>query len=178
MEIPGEMTEQGDALTEIFSAPEIEAILAERLQSRRSSTYPIGCLLVDIDRFSEIRNNYGQEVGEEVLRRVAKLIANSCRTEDSVGRHGTDRFMLVLPSTGAAGMIVVGERLIRTVATAYWDDLPSAEEITVSIGGTYIPQGSGLSGTEMVSIASARLAAAKEAERSGLVISATSVARY
>ena len=178
MEPQGELAVERDEVTGLHSRPVIEHLLAERLASRRSSTFPVGCLLVDIDNFSEINDIYGQEVGDEVVRRVARLIANSCRTEDSVGRHGGDEFLLVLPSTGAAGMIVVGERLIRTVATAYWDDLPSAQEITISIGGTYVSQGSGIGAAEMLSIAGARVGAAKESGRAGLVISAPSVARY
>ena len=178
METPGELEDQHDEVAGLYSSTAIEQLLVERLASRRASTFPVGCLLLDIDNFSAINDIYGQEVGDEVVRRVAKLVANSCRTEDSVGRHGADEFMLILPSTGAAGMIVVGERLIRTVSTAYWDDLPSAHEITISIGGTYLPQGSGIGASEMLSIAGARLAAAKEAGRGGLVISAPSVARY
>ena len=180
MDLPGEMEmmHQVDALTGLYNGPAIEQLLAERLTSRRASTFPVGCLLVDIDRFSEINGVYGQEVGDEVVRRVAKLVANSCRIEDSVGRSGADEFLLVLPSTGAAGMIVVGERLIHTVSSAYWDDLPSAQEITISIGGTYLSQGSGIDASEMLSIARSRLEAAKEAGRGGMIISAPSVARY
>lgn len=173
-----EMVEEQDELTLLYNRAAIEKLLTESLTSRRSATFPVGCLLVDIDGFSELNHLHGQEVGDEVIRRVAKLVANSCRTEDSVGRYGADEFLIVLPSTGAAGMIVVGERLIRTVATAYWSDLPSAEEITVSIGGTYLSQGSGIGASEMLTIAGSRLSAAKEAGRSGLVISAPSVARY
>ena len=178
MEMSGEMELQQDEVTGLYDGLAIEHLLAERLASRRASTFPVGCLLVDIDNFNELNDIYGPEVGDEVVRRVAKLVANSCRTEDSVGRHGADEFMLVLPSTGAAGMIVVGERLIRTVSTAYWADLPGAEEITISVGGTYLTHGSGIGASEMLSIAGTRLEAAKEAGRGGLVISAPSAARY
>ncbi len=180
MDMPDKMEsmEQKDDRLVVHSGPEIEQLLTERLTSRRASTFPVGCLLVGVDRFSEINDIYGQEVGNEVLRRVAKLVANSCRDEDSVGRYGADEFLLVLPSTGAGGMIVVGERLIRTVSSAYWDDLPSAQEVTVSIGGTYLSQGSGIDTSEMLSIARSRLEAAKEAGRVGMVISAPPVARY
>jgi len=178
METPDEQEAERDEVMGLYSSPVIEHLLAERLASRRSSTFPVGCLLVDIDNFSAINDIYGQEVGNEVVHRIAKLLSNSCRTEDSVGRHGADEFLVVLPSTGAAGMIVVGERLIRTIAAAYWDDLPSAHHISISIGGTYLAQGSGIGAPEMLSIASARLAAAKEAGPGGLVISAPSVARY
>ena len=179
MDIAGELESmsQEDALTGVYNGPVIERILAGKLASRRASTFPVGCLLVDIDRFADI-NSYGQEVGDEVLRRVAKLVANSCRTEDSVGRYGADEFLLVLPSTGAAGLIVVGERLIRTVSSAYWADLPRAQEVTITIGGTYISQGSGIDAPEMLTIARSRLTAAKEAGRGGLIISAPTVARY
>lgn len=173
-----ETVEQQDELTLLYNRPAIERILAETLASRRAATFPVGCLLLDVDGFAEINHIHGPEVGDEVIRRVAKLVANSCRTEDSVGRYGADEFLVVLPSTGAAGMIVVGERLIRTVATAYWSDLPSAEEITISVGGTYLSHGTGIDASELLSIAGTRLAAAQEAGRSGLVISAPSAARY
>lgn len=167
-----------DPLTGLFDNQSIEAILAETLASRRSSTFPVGCLLIDIDRFGEINSMYGPEVGNEVLKRVAKLVSNSCRVEDAVGRCPDDEIMVVLPSTPAAGMIVVGERLIRTVTTAYWDDLPGAAEVSISIGGSYVSQGSGISSEELLSIARVRLDSAKEAGRNGMVISAPTVARY
>ena len=178
METPRELGAQHDEVTGLYNGPAIEMLLAERLASRRASTFPVGCLLVAIDNFEEINAIYGQEVCEEVVSRVAKLVANSCRTEDSVGRYGVDGFLLVLPSTGAAGVIVVGEQLIRTISTAYWDDLPSAQEITISVGGTYVSQGSGIDAAEMLSIATSRLEAAREAGPGGLLISTPSAPVY
>ena len=78
MDMPDKMEimEQKDDLLVVHSSPEIEQLLTESLTSRRASTFPVGCLLVGVDRFSEINDIYGQEVGNEVLRRVAKLVAN------------------------------------------------------------------------------------------------------
>ena len=110
----------------------------------------MGCLLVDIDGFQKINDKYGYEIGDVVLRKVASITGHACRVEDFVGRYGADEFLVMLANTDAAGTVVVGEKIISNVQTAYWADTPVLENITVSIGGVCINRYVGMSPEELI----------------------------
>src|SRR5205085_9377995 len=111
-----------DSLTGLRNRRAVEDFLASKLASPRASTFPIGCLLVDVDNFAAINEKYGIAVGNEVLKRVAGILFDSCRSEDFLGRYGSDEFIIVLPNTDTSGTIVVGEKLIRNIHQADWSD--------------------------------------------------------
>ncbi|MBF6613412.1 MAG: PAS domain S-box protein [Chloroflexi bacterium] len=161
-----------DELTRLSNQSATEDYLVGKLTSPRSATFPISCLLVAVNSLETITTSYGYSVGDEVLRRVAAVLSDTCRVEDFVGRYGEDNFLVVLPNTNAGGTIIVGERLIRNVKTAYWSDTPIEEEVTISIGGTSVNHNSGLSLDDLVGILTSQLAQAKEAGRGCLMMNA------
>ncbi|TCO54945.1 diguanylate cyclase (GGDEF)-like protein [Actinocrispum wychmicini] len=82
-----------------------ELVRAERLGST------LGILIIDIDHFKEIDDNYGHLAGDEVLRAVAAAIRDQVRGGDFVGRYGGDEFAVLLPGTAGADLIVVADRI-------------------------------------------------------------------
>jgi diguanylate cyclase (GGDEF)-like protein len=150
----------------------LDAYLQQMLTSRRASTYPFGCLLLEVDRYEAIYDKYGQGVTEEVLKKVAKIISNACRTEDFIGRLSDNQFMVLLPTTDAAGTVVVGEKLISNVRTAYWADTPVTENITISIGGACITRYTGLTEEELFEMLGDQLTEAQEGGHNRMVMNA------
>ncbi len=167
-----EALESHDELTRLGNQSATEDYLVGKLTSPRSATFPISCLLVDVDALEAIKARYGYSVGDEVLRRVAAVLSDTCRVEDFVGRYGEDKFLVVLPNTNAGGTIIVGERLIRNVKAAYWSDTPIEEKVTISVGGTSVNHNSGLSLDDLIGILDSQLAQAKEAGRGCLMMNA------
>ena len=171
-----EEAELKDKLTGIKNRRALDDFLSKKLGSRRASTYPLGCLLVDIDSLKEINKKWGQEAGDGVIKKVADIIRTTCRTEDFVGRLAGDEFVVVLPNTDASGTVVVGEKLVSNVRSAQWDDLPGVEGVTISVGGTCIVRYSGLTESGLIEILDAQLYEAKQCGRDRFIMNARRMA--
>lgn len=90
----------------------------------------LGVLLVDIDHFKRVNDNYGHLVGDQVIQRVAAILQSSVRTEDEVARYGGEEFVILMPGGAREGCVQVAERIRKAVA-APQDAVPP---VTVSIG--------------------------------------------
>jgi diguanylate cyclase (GGDEF)-like protein len=74
--------------------------------------------LLDLDHFKRVNDTYGHNVGDEALKHVARLLKRATRKADFPMRWGGEEFVLLMPSTGAAGARVCGERIRMAVAAA------------------------------------------------------------
>jgi diguanylate cyclase (GGDEF)-like protein/putative nucleotidyltransferase with HDIG domain len=72
---------------------------------------PLGCILVDVDRFKQINDKHGHTAGDQVLVKVAEFLRNTSRTTDLVCRYGGEEFVLVLPQTDLEGTVAIAERI-------------------------------------------------------------------
>jgi diguanylate cyclase (GGDEF)-like protein len=168
---------QAEERRELAGKEAIEELLRSKMASRRSSTFPFGALLVDIDGFDEINRKYGSKVGDEVLNRVGNVLQDTCRIEDTIARYGDDSFLIILPDTNAAGSIIVGEKLIENIRAIEWRGTPVGGAITVSIGATCMTQGTSLALPELMAIVEEQLQQAKEGGRDRMVMNTRQIAR-
>lgn len=82
-----------DALTGLFNRRFMwEWLLPQLKQAHRHKT-PLACLMLDIDRFKELNDSYGHDVGDEVLKDFSEVVANSLRESDIVVRYGGEEFV-------------------------------------------------------------------------------------
>lgn len=88
-------------------------------------------LLLDIDHFKRINDNFGHDVGDQVIQRVAVLLQSQLRETDLVARYGGEEFIVLLPNTELDGAMVIADKLCRYIAS---DSLCDVGQITVSIG--------------------------------------------
>jgi diguanylate cyclase (GGDEF)-like protein len=99
-------------------------------------------LMIDVNRFKEINDRYGHQVGDEVLQAIASLLHKAVRESDIVIRYGGDEFLVILLETDGDAD-TVKQRITKTVTPHNkknrWVDFP----VTLSIGSAYWdPQGS------------------------------------
>lgn len=119
-----ELRSRSDPLTGMLNRRSFdEALTAQLVQARRYKRKG-ALLIVDLDRFKQINDEFGHVAGDEALRFVARVLASNLRETDTVGREagglvarlGGDEFALLLPETDAAGAEAVGERLVAALA--------------------------------------------------------------
>jgi len=84
----------------------------------RASTFgtPLSVILGDLDDFKLVNDVFGHHVGDEVLRRFAKLIENHLREVDVPGRIGGEEFAILVPDTDATGAAALAERVRRSLS--------------------------------------------------------------
>ena len=91
-------------------------------------------MMLDLDHFKQIHDNYRQIIGDQVLQVFAKRCKNSVREVDLVGRYGGEELIILLPETDREASLEVAERLRNSIASKPVQ-VPDREiTITVSIG--------------------------------------------
>ena len=93
-------------------------------------------LLIDVDHFKRINDNYGHAVGDQVLRQLATTISDELRGQDAVCRYGGEEFSVFLSETSIGGAHSTAERIRLAVERARFSFNKQDVRMTVSIGGT------------------------------------------
>ncbi len=94
----------------------------------------LSVLLLDIDHFKQVNDTFGHAAGDEVLRRLAGVIAPMVRREDCFARHGGEEFALVLPETPVESARLLAEKIRRRVEEERFEVGGRRVELTVSVG--------------------------------------------
>ncbi|MFW5968197.1 MAG: GGDEF domain-containing protein, partial [Persicimonas sp.] len=124
-----------DELTGLPNRRRLFALLDEEFERARRYEEPLSVILLDIDHFKKVNDEYGHAVGDAVLREVARRCADSLRQADTMGRYGGEEFVVVMPKT-AIGEAAdnVARRLRRVVAGEPFEAADVSVEVTISIG--------------------------------------------
>jgi diguanylate cyclase (GGDEF)-like protein/PAS domain S-box-containing protein len=105
-----------DDLTGLYNRREVNRLLVNEVARCRRHGHSLAFLLVDLDHFKQVNDNYGHAIGDEVLRNAAELLQDTVRSEDQAGRYGGEEFVLLLPETSPEGALHTAERLRQTMA--------------------------------------------------------------
>ena len=102
-------------------------------RSRRTKR-PFCCIMLDLDYFKRVNDNYGHLVGDQVLQEFAKRCKCSVRDVDMIGRYGGEELLVFLPETDSKTALQVAERLRRSVEESPMIVSEQEISITVSVG--------------------------------------------
>jgi diguanylate cyclase (GGDEF)-like protein len=120
-----------DPLTGAFNRRQMDARLAESIAVARRGGRPVSALLIDIDHFKRINDEWGHEAGDEVLKGLVLLVKERSRQIDLMFRMGGEEFVLLLPATAEPEAARLAEELRASIAGA---PLLASRAVTVSIG--------------------------------------------
>ena len=90
-------------------------------------------LILDVDFFKQVNDNYGHDIGDEVLREFANRISANVRGIDLACRYGGEEFVVVMPDTDLSFAYMVAERLRQSVADSPFNVSVAGKELTVTI---------------------------------------------
>lgn len=146
---------------------------AEWKRALRSAS-PLSLLMIDVDHFKLYNDSYGHIAGDDVLRKVADTIKQSCRrSTDVAARYGGEEFALILPETPSTAIGHLGEKLCQDVEALGLPHAASStgSHVTISVGGATMIPSSGKSFSQLVDSADKALYEAKRTGRNRAVTS-------
>src|SRR5215204_3034340 len=106
---------QTDSLTELDNRRYLEQRLDEMFEHSRRLKEPVAVVLCDLDRFKSVNDTYGHQVGDVVLKDLARILKKEAREIDRVGRYGGEEFMLLLPGTVLDAAVTFAERVRKRI---------------------------------------------------------------
>jgi diguanylate cyclase (GGDEF)-like protein len=106
-----------DELTGLANHGRFQELLGSETEQVRRYHHPVALIMLDIDDFKSINDTYGHQQGDVVLKRVARVLADSSREVDFPARYGGEEMALILPHTDLEGAYAIAER-IRTAIEA------------------------------------------------------------
>ncbi len=124
-----------DVLTGALNRAGIMSHLEQEFKRAHRTLKPVAILMIDIDHFKRVNDEYGHLTGDVVLQNLISHLHRSVREIDSIGRFGGEEFLVILPDTSTAQASVTAERIRKAVeqsTCAYADE--KEVKITISIG--------------------------------------------
>lgn len=136
-----------DPLTGAFNKRQIELISRKefsRTMRRREKGMPDGdmsFIMIDIDRFKEVNDNYGHLAGDVLLQAFAERVSSSLRSYDSIGRFGGEEFLIVLPGTNLEQARAAGLKIWSLIREESFPVDGERIAVTASIGIAAMEEG-------------------------------------
>ena len=123
-----------DSLTGLANRRVFDEALSQEFKRTKRHQHPLCLVLIDIDHFKQVNDNWSHAIGDQVLIRVAASLQEQCRNTDIVARWGGEEFALLLPETGLPEVMQFCDRLRAEVSRLDFSDVASGLAITISIG--------------------------------------------
>ena len=128
-----------DGLTKLYIHRYFQQRFDEELQRAKRYSKPLSFLMMDIDHFKIFNDTYGHQVGDRVLKIVARLVEKSVRDVDIVARYGGEEFSVILPELDTQEAEVPAERIRKNIETYDFYVEDKIVPITVSLGISTYP---------------------------------------
>jgi diguanylate cyclase len=130
------LTEEANRLGQVALMDPLTGLGNRRLLDRRLRVADgeLCVVFVDIDHFKAVNDTFGHDIGDGVLTRVAAILQDLTRADDTVVRYGGDEFVLLVPGLSSEEATLIASRVHDSVAIEDWDSLAPGLRVTVSVG--------------------------------------------
>lgn len=123
-----------DSLTHIANRRAMIALLEAEYSRLARSHVEFSVLLVDVDHFKKVNDQFGHEAGDRILHDVAQLLKSALRKQDEISRWGGEEFLILLPASDLRDASNIGERLRMLVEQARFEIAGDEIYLTISVG--------------------------------------------
>lgn len=123
-----------DGLSQLYNRAHWEECLFKEIQRSRRHDHPLSLIILDVDHFKDINDEYGHTCGDDVIRALGREMRQNIRETDIAGRYGGEEFSLILPETNAEAALVFAERFRRHIETLRVNTENLSISFTISLG--------------------------------------------
>jgi len=126
-----------DNLTGLYNRHHLQEVLESTWNAAKRYGFSAGILIFDIDHFKTVNDNYGHIAGDEVLKELARITTNVCRSSDIIARYGGDEIVIILPNADYSDLSALADRLIKSVREHEFCRSTHKLKSTISVGGAF-----------------------------------------
>lgn len=130
-----------DAVTGVYNHRYFEIMLEKEWQKMLRFAHPLACVILDLDDFKRVNDDYGHQAGDFILRSVAEFLHHEFREIDIVSRYGGEEFAVIMVEKPGhlRGLRLTMERIRKKLATTKFQYGGHTIRITASLGGALAP---------------------------------------
>ena len=158
-----------DYLTGLHSRGFLETILDRELARCKRHDNELSLLFLDIDDFKTVNDQYGHVAGDKCLAKVAHIIKDSIRTEDTAVRYGGEEIVVIFPQTSKEDALAIAERIRTQISMTEFGNQNHPYQVTVSGGLVTFPM-DGRDCAQLLERADAAMYQAKGAGKNTIVV--------
>lgn len=159
-----------DSLTELNNRRALELDLPRQIKNSRTNNSPLSLIILDVDYFKKVNDNYGHLVGDKILQLLSSRIRHNLRVQDTAFRYGGEEFVVILSDTTAEEADLVAHRLNSVVKDSpFAIDSTFTINITISLGAACLLPNDDEQGLSLLHRADSFLYQAKSTGRNRVV---------
>ncbi len=128
-----------DGLTELFNHRHVHELLHEEFERTKRSGEAMAVAMLDLDRFKQVNDTYGHPTGDVILYETARILRETAREIDMVGRYGGEEFIAILPGSDEEAAANFAERVRNAVVEHVFRDEETEVRMTLSAGVASFP---------------------------------------
>lgn len=159
-----------DGLMGIFNHKYFKQRLESEVERSQRYGQQTAVVMVDIDHFKKVNDTYGHQVGDFVLKKMARIVTEQARKSDVVARYGGEEIAIILPFTGLAGAQQYAERLRIKVAETLFEDREEEVELRITCSAGVAKWEPGMTMADLIRHADQALYQSKENGRNRVTL--------
>ncbi|MFA6056116.1 MAG: diguanylate cyclase [Thermodesulfovibrionales bacterium] len=156
-----------DPLTHLYNRRHFENLIENEFAKTARYKSPATCIMIDVDYFKRVNDEYGHRTGDIVLKEISNIIKSCLRKVDTVARWGGEEFVVLLPRTKKEDSYTAAERILDTISEYAFAGVK--RRVTVSIGIAGIPDPSIETAEKLVDASDIAMYKAKSSGRNRIV---------
>lgn len=159
-----------DDLTGLFNHRAMQQRLRDEFMRAQRYNEPLSLLMIDVDHFKSINDQFGHLFGDHVLSSLARVIQANVREIDICARYGGEEFMVILPQTHFTGSLSVAERVWRAASAKPFEHGSARHSLTISVGISFYPNKNVHGVEQLIAFADEALYQAKRSGRNRICL--------